>query len=55
MLLLCLEKEMKGVEPKEHHPHSEAWWWGYYAVEMLQCVWNCESCHDEQSHEERRT
>lgn len=55
MLLLCLEKEMKGVEPKEHHPHSEAWWWEYHAVEMLQCVWNCESCHDEQSHEKRRT
>lgn len=27
---------MRGVQPKERHPHTETQWWGYYAVGMLQ-------------------
>lgn len=26
------------VQPKEPRPHSEAWWWKYYAVGMLLCL-----------------
>lgn len=39
---LCLEKEGRDVQLKKHCPHNETRWLAYYAVGVLQCIWNWE-------------
>lgn len=50
---LCLEREVRGVQPKERWLHGETRGWEYYAVGMLQPTLNRES-QDGRNHEERR-
>lgn len=44
-----------GERKKEYHPHNETWWWDYYAVGMLQPIWNRESHTGGGNHEEKKT
>lgn len=37
---------------KQHHLHSETWWREDYAVRLLQCIWNWESCQSGRNHKE---
>lgn len=39
-------EKMERCQPIEHRPRSEAWWWDYYAVEMLHNVWKWASCQN---------
>jgi transposase len=31
----CLEGKEHRVQPKEHHPHRQAWWWQHHALGVL--------------------
>ncbi|MEQ2225755.1 hypothetical protein ILYODFUR_020593 [Ilyodon furcidens] len=31
---------MNGASPKEHHTHSETWWWQHHALGLLFFKWN---------------